>query len=123
MTNHVCNGDAFERHGIRYGRCLLDSAIFTLSRLKAGRCPECRRRWEPVDEETTAREMEQSWYRNLVTIEIDMPALARLSASVMKILENHGPGIVPHLMDTDENDGERLRNVLKTLGHWPVAKE
>lgn len=32
---------------------------------------------------------------------------------VMDKLESHGAEIVPHLMDTDENAGQRLREALK----------
>ena len=32
---------------------------------------------------------------------------------VMDTLQEYGPSIVPHLLDTDENDGERLRNALR----------
>lgn len=32
---------------------------------------------------------------------------------VMDALEEHGPSIVPHLIDSDENDGERTREALK----------
>jgi hypothetical protein len=42
-----------------------------------------------------------------VTAERD--ALARAALAVMDTLEEYGPSIVPHLIDTDENDGERLR--------------
>lgn len=38
--------------------------------------------------------------------------LAEAAASVMQHLERHGPSIVPHLMDTDENAGQRLRAAL-----------
>ncbi len=34
---------------------------------------------------------------------------------VMECLEEYGASIVPHLMDTDENSGERLRQLLKEL--------
>lgn len=45
--------------------------------------------------------------------------LAEAADEVMKKLEQHGPSIVPHLLDTDENAGERLREVIteaKTAG-------
>jgi hypothetical protein len=32
---------------------------------------------------------------------------------VMKYLEEHGPAIVPHLLDTDDNPGQRLRELLQ----------
>jgi hypothetical protein len=38
--------------------------------------------------------------------------LAREANEVMQKLEQHGPSIVPHLMGTDENAGQRLRDAL-----------
>jgi hypothetical protein len=34
---------------------------------------------------------------------------------VMEMLDEHGPSIVPHLIDTDDNVGQRLRNSLDRL--------
>jgi len=34
---------------------------------------------------------------------------------VMEALEEHGPSIVPHLIDTDDNAGQRFRNSLDRL--------
>jgi hypothetical protein len=42
--------------------------------------------------------------------------VARWAGVVMADLEQHGPSIVPHLMDTDDNDGEYLRRALRDLG-------
>ena len=39
-------------------------------------------------------------------------ALLKYAKAVMQTLEEHGPSIVPHLMDTDDNDGERLRQAI-----------
>jgi hypothetical protein len=36
----------------------------------------------------------------------------RLGKIVMDMLEEHGPSIVPHLLDTDENAGQRFRDAL-----------
>lgn len=36
----------------------------------------------------------------------------RHAREVMDALKKHGPGIVPHLMDTDDNSGEYLRRAL-----------
>ncbi|CAN7602494.1 hypothetical protein [Bosea sp. LjRoot237] len=54
--------------------------------------------------------------------ELDAPALAHLIAAapdvvehakrVMALLAKHGPSIVPHLMDSDDNAGQRLRDAL-----------
>lgn len=41
--------------------------------------------------------------------------LALLAKTVMDDLEKHGPRIVPHLIDTDDNAGERLRKVIKQV--------
>ena len=45
-------------------------------------------------------------------------ALARAAHGVMAALEEYGPSIVPHLLDTDENDGQRLRDA---LAEWAQA--
>ena len=41
----------------------------------------------------------------------------KLGKIVMDILDEHGPSIVPHLLDTDENAGQRFRAALKETGH------
>lgn len=38
--------------------------------------------------------------------------LIKAASAVMKDLEEYGPSIVPHLMDTDENAGQRLRDLI-----------
>ncbi|UTC28083.1 hypothetical protein GURKE_00510 [Brevundimonas phage vB_BpoS-Gurke] len=38
--------------------------------------------------------------------------IAREAMTVMSYLEKHGPSIVPHLMDSDDNPGQRLRDAL-----------
>lgn len=45
------------------------------------------------------------------------PEIAHWANEVMQLLEKHGPGIVPHLMDTDDNAGQFLRDALKK-GGW-----
>lgn len=35
---------------------------------------------------------------------------------VMALLKEHGPSIVPHLLDSDDNEGEYLRQALIQLG-------
>ena len=40
------------------------------------------------------------------------PDLLESSQKVMSLLEKHGSSIVPHLMDTDENAGEELRQAI-----------
>lgn len=47
-----------------------------------------------------------------------LPALLRVAEAakdVMFILKAHGPSVVPHLLDTDDNAGERLRQALSEL--------
>ena len=47
---------------------------------------------------------------------IELLTETALQASrVMEALEKYGAGIVPHLMDTDENCGQKLRETLKCL--------
>lgn len=41
------------------------------------------------------------------------PDLLKYAIKVMETLEKYGSSIVPHLMDTDDNDGQRLREVIK----------
>lgn len=40
----------------------------------------------------------------------------KLGKIVMDMLDEHGPSIVPHLLDTDENAGQRFRAALKETG-------
>lgn len=42
--------------------------------------------------------------------------VARLARLVMDTLQQYGPSIVGHLLDTDENDGQCLRQALAALG-------
>lgn len=42
-------------------------------------------------------------------------AVARLADRIMKLLQAEGPSIVPHLMDSDENSGQHLRDALAAL--------
>lgn len=47
-------------------------------------------------------------------------ALEGLAAAkeVMSLLRDHGPAIVPHLMDSDQNAGQRLRDAIaRAEGH------
>lgn len=37
----------------------------------------------------------------------------KLGKIVMDLLQKHGPSIVPHLLDTDENAGQRFRDALE----------
>lgn len=49
---------------------------------------------------------------------IELPAMRRiavLAGNVMATLATHGPGIVGHLLDTDDNDGQRLREALAAV--------
>jgi hypothetical protein len=40
------------------------------------------------------------------------PELLECAKAVMDMLKKHGPSIVPHLMDSDENAGQRLRDAI-----------
>lgn len=40
------------------------------------------------------------------------PDLLKAAKEVIGLLEKHGGSIVPHLMDTDENAGQRLRDAI-----------
>lgn len=40
------------------------------------------------------------------------PELLETASRVMAILEEHGPSIVPHLLDSDDNAGQRLRDAI-----------
>ena len=42
-------------------------------------------------------------------------ALVTQASAVMSLLEKHGGGIVPHLLDTDDNPGEFLRAALERV--------
>lgn len=39
-------------------------------------------------------------------------ALRREAASMLATLDKYGPGIIAHFMDTDDNAGQRLRELL-----------
>jgi hypothetical protein len=41
--------------------------------------------------------------------------VARQARFVMAALEDHGASIVPHLLDTDDNAGQYLRDALEAL--------
>lgn len=38
--------------------------------------------------------------------------LTAAASDVMSLLRDHGPAIVPHLMDSDQNAGQRLRDAI-----------
>ena len=44
-----------------------------------------------------------------------LEAVEMAARAVMTELKAHGPSIVPHLMDTDDNAGEYLRRALRVL--------
>jgi hypothetical protein len=44
-----------------------------------------------------------------------LPEIIRYAKLVMADLQEHGPSIVPHLLDNDDNDGERLRVALAKI--------
>jgi len=45
------------------------------------------------------------------------PDLVKAAREVMDLLTTHGGSIVPHLMDSDDNPGERLRQALSNTPH------
>jgi uncharacterized coiled-coil protein SlyX len=46
--------------------------------------------------------------------------VAAEASRVMDALKAHGPGIVGHLLDTDDNAGERLRQLLREVSLWAL---
>lgn len=42
------------------------------------------------------------------------PALLKYAIDVMEILERGGGSIVPHLLDTDDNAGQKLREAIQS---------
>lgn len=72
--------------------------------------------WEPTEKRGT--------YRLRCDVTEAADALAEAVEKVWADLEQHGPSIVPHLMDTDENDGERCRRALAEYRKLrPVASQ
>ena len=55
---------------------------------------------------------EQRTRRECMELRDQVRVLRGASSTVMRLLEEHGPSIVPHLMDTDETAGQRLRDAL-----------
>lgn len=53
-----------------------------------------------------------------VTAEIMLRDLYTASKRVMDTLSQHGASIVPHLLDTDDNAGEVLRQMLREVGQY-----
>lgn len=50
--------------------------------------------------------------RRVATLEADLKQVVDLADAVMTTLKEYGPSIVPHLLDTDDNDGQRLRDAI-----------
>lgn len=48
-------------------------------------------------------------FKTIERLGIQLADLAMKARAVMGDLEKHGPSIVPHLLDTDDNDGQYLR--------------
>ena len=46
-------------------------------------------------------------------------AVYEAAVAVMQALDEHGGDIVEHLMDTDDNDGQRLRDAIKRVDRMP----
>ena len=49
--------------------------------------------------------------------------MAKAAKEVMDALDKHGPSIVPHLVDTDENAGQRLRELIAKAEPQNSSKE
>lgn len=53
-----------------------------------------------------------------------LTAIRAQAATVMRLLDEHGAGIVPHLIDSDDNAGQRLRSLLGPAPYdGPVGAE
>jgi hypothetical protein len=50
------------------------------------------------------------------SLEARLDELKGLAKRVMDLLEEHGASILPHLLDTDENAGQQLREALEEVG-------
>ena len=61
--------------------------------------------WEPCDPPAVAAPADRAMTEAL-------EGLITAASWVMDLLKTHGPSIVPHLLDTDDNAGERLRSAL-----------
>lgn len=80
-----------------------DAAILWENRCMAiGAYPSC----------TASCEAVANHLHGLATAAAKLEAVAEPAAEVMDILESYGEGIVAHLMDTDDNAGQRLREAL-----------
>ena len=51
-------------------------------------------------------------YAKFVRLKAANAELVEHAGKVMELLKEHGPSIVPHLMDTDDNAGQYLRDAL-----------
>lgn len=58
--------------------------------------------------------------QRIEALEAEKAALWREADNVMKALTEYGASIVPHLLDTDDNAGQRLRDVL--AGRLPARE-
>lgn len=50
--------------------------------------------------------------RRVATLEAELKRVVDLADAVLTTLQQYGPSIVPHLLDTDANDGQRLRDAI-----------
>lgn len=79
--NHNCNGDEFTRHSAKWGRCLMDGAIFPITS-ELQNCPNCERPWDPVSASVTEADLNTGGWSGEVARQIDHPALVRLLNAV-----------------------------------------
>lgn len=56
--------------------------------------------------------------RDLESLLASHQAIVMQASAVMRMLEEHGASIVPHLIDNDDNAGQRLREALQHAGAW-----
>jgi hypothetical protein len=69
--------------------------------------------WPDFTEASLSLFTEESLLRDAINLIRDLRAVEVSAREVMDLLEKHGPSIVPHLLDDDENAGERLRTALR----------
>lgn len=89
---------------------LMDRTIYTLSNTDSGVINRWTARVMPgfaAANKTFSQELDAN-----ARLMSAAPELLEFSKKVMATLKEFGPAIVPHLLDTDENDGQRLRNAI-----------
>lgn len=89
-------------------------------------CVYCGHRYGPNDGNHLVSMREALWEHiaicskhplSLALVENEkLREVASAARAVMKTLAHHGPSVVPHLLDTDDNPGERCRQALREVG-------